>query len=199
MSRCRYFYLYNLKYTWWLCILLGIKYYCFFRVSIILPDIIKYKDIAISKLNSMKDKPYVGGYEEKWVLNNSSPVENESLSEPQQQTRKAKKTHTLVGGASRGRPFKTIKMEIIASAIIFLDMRLDSDQERVMESMKEICLSNTPIDFIDASRSILECGCITAEKTMEFSDHVFETFDQFKPDSYIIENDFSVKILQMLR
>ena len=64
-------------------------------------------------------------------------------------------------------------MEIIASAIIFLDMRLDSDQERVMESMKEICLSKTPIDFIDASRPILECRGITAEKTMEFSDQFF--------------------------
>ena len=31
------------------------------KTSIILPDIMKYKDIAIDKLNPMKNAPYVGG------------------------------------------------------------------------------------------------------------------------------------------
>ena len=86
----------------------------------------------------MKTKPYVGGFEEKWVIKNPPTVQTETSSDQQQQTRKAKKNHTLVGDLSRGRPFTTIKWEIIAAAIIFLEMRLDSDQEGVLEAMKVI-------------------------------------------------------------
>ena len=42
------------------------------KTSIIIPDIMKYKDIAIDKLNAMKNAPYVGGAEEKWVKENES-------------------------------------------------------------------------------------------------------------------------------
>ena len=42
------------------------------KTPIIIPDIMKYKDIAINKLNAMKNAPYVGGAEEKWVKENES-------------------------------------------------------------------------------------------------------------------------------
>ena len=41
------------------------------KTSIIIPDIMKYKDIAIDKLNAMNNAPYVGGAEEKWVKEKS--------------------------------------------------------------------------------------------------------------------------------
>ena len=34
------------------------------KEDIILPDVLKFRDQAISKLNEMKDGPYPGGYEE---------------------------------------------------------------------------------------------------------------------------------------
>ncbi len=42
------------------------------KVSIIIPDIMKYKDIAINKFNAMRKAPYVDGAEEKWVEENGS-------------------------------------------------------------------------------------------------------------------------------
>ena len=42
------------------------------KTSIIIPDIMKYNDIAIDKRNAKKNAPYVGGAEEKWLKENES-------------------------------------------------------------------------------------------------------------------------------
>ena len=57
--------------------------------SIIIPDILKYKDIAIKKLNAMKNAPYVGGAEEKWVKENES-LDVETTETTPHKTRHAK-------------------------------------------------------------------------------------------------------------
>ena len=60
------------------------------KTSIIIPDIMKYKDIAIDKLNAMKNAPYVGGTEEKWVKENES-LDVETTEDAPHETRHAKK------------------------------------------------------------------------------------------------------------
>jgi hypothetical protein len=39
----------------------------FQKVCIVLPDIMKHRDIALLKLRSMLGTPYAGGSEETWV------------------------------------------------------------------------------------------------------------------------------------
>ena len=130
----------------------------------------------------MKEHPYVGGLEEKWMENNAPEIHGIS--------------ETFIG-RQRGRPFDTIRNEIILSAINYLEARLDNEQEGLMKNIKEICQSKSPKDFIDAARPILECTGITDVK--EFADVVFETYDDFQPDVQILKKDLSVRILQMLR
>ncbi len=42
----------------------------FQKVCIVLPDIMKHRDIALLKLRSMLGTPYAGGSEETWVKEN---------------------------------------------------------------------------------------------------------------------------------
>ena len=77
------------------------------------------------------------------------------MNEAQKATRKAKKTHSLVSGSSRDRRYEAIKIEILACSINFLEMRLDSEQNKIMESIKNICSAKSSREFIDAARIIL--------------------------------------------
>ena len=69
------------------------------KVSIIIPDIMKFKDVAIQKLTAMTDAPYFGGTKEKWVKENGSLDDIESAPD---NVRQAKKTHRLIDGLHRG-------------------------------------------------------------------------------------------------
>ena len=68
-----------------------------------------------------------------------------------------------------------------------------------MKNIKEICSSDSPSSFLHASRPLLECARIKDEKVKEFADNVYENFKDFKPSTDILEKDYSVRILQMLR
>ena len=53
--------------------------------------------------------------------------------------------------------------------------------------------------FLHASRPLLECAGIKYEKVKEFADNVYENFEDCKPSTDILEKDYSVRILQILR
>ena len=146
----------------------------------------------------MKDYPYVGGFEEIWVKRNG-PIYNSQTEEQSKSVRTAKKTHKIIDGPHRGRPYETIRNEVISSAINFLEQRLDSDQEGLMKNIKEIGSSDSPSSFLHSSRPLLECAGIKDEKVKEFADNVYENFEDCKPSTDILEKDYSVRILQMLR
>lgn len=59
------------------------------KVSIIIPDIMKFKDVAIQKLNAMKHAPCA---EEKWIKENGSLDDLESVPDD---VRQAKKSHLV--------------------------------------------------------------------------------------------------------
>ena len=46
---------------------------------------------------------------------------------------------------------------------------------------------------------LLDYAGIKYEKVKEFADNVYENFEEFKPSTDILEKDYSVRILQMLR
>ena len=68
-----------------------------------------------------------------------------------------------------------------------------------MKNIKEICYSDSPSSFLHASRPLLECAGIKDERVKEFADDVHENLKEFKPGTNILEKDYSVRILQMLR
>ena len=68
-----------------------------------------------------------------------------------------------------------------------------------MKNINDICSSDSPSSFLHAARPLLECAGIKNEKVKEFADNVYENFDDFKPSTAILEKDYSVRILQMLR
>ena len=105
----------------------------FQKVCIVLPDIIKHRDIALPKLRSMLGTPCAGGRsEETWVKENGA-LDADQFGQSVESSRQAKRTHTLIGGYHRERPFTTIRNEIINAAINFLEQRLDNEQEGIMK------------------------------------------------------------------
>ena len=61
-----------------------------------------------------------------------------------------------------------------------------------MKNIKDICSAKPPLEFVNSSKLLLECAGISGDKVKEFVDTVFETFDDFKPDYVILDNDYSV-------
>ncbi len=107
--------------------------------------------------------------------------------------------HTLIDGYHRGRSFTTIQNEIINPAINFLEQRLDNDQEGIMKNIVDICGAKSINEFLVASRPLLECAGIVGDDVKEFTDTVFEIFDDLKPNLHVLERDYTVRILYMLR
>ena len=68
-----------------------------------------------------------------------------------------------------------------------------------MKNIKDICSSECPNSFIKAARPLTKCAVIPTNKVQEFADNVYENFETFKPNSDILDKDYIVKILQMLR
>jgi hypothetical protein len=107
--------------------------------------------------------------------------------------------NTLIDGYHRGRPFTTIRNGIINAAINFLEQRLDNEQEGIMKNIVDICGAKSINEFLVASRPLLECAGIVGDDVKEFTDTVFEIFDDLKPNSHVLEKDYTVRILYMLR
>ena len=81
----------------------------------------------------MLGTPCAGGRsEETWVKENGA-LDADQFGQSVESSRQAKRTHTLIGGYHRERPFTTIRNEIINAAINFLEQRLDNEQEGIMK------------------------------------------------------------------
>ena len=68
-----------------------------------------------------------------------------------------------------------------------------------MKTIKEICGASSPIDFIASLKPLLECTGIKEDQFKEFSYTLFETFADFRPNTDLLEKDYSSRLLQMLR
>ena len=110
----------------------------FQKVCIVLPDIVKHRDIALLKFRSMLGTPFAGGSEETWVKENGA-LDADKSGRSVESSRQAKRTHTLIGCYHREQPFTTIRNEIINAAINFLEQRLDNEQEGIMKNIVDIC------------------------------------------------------------
>ena len=102
-------------------------------------------------------------------------------------------------GFQRGRPFTTVRSEIINAAIKFIEQRMDDEQEGIIKNIVDICNAKSDKEFVVASRPLPECASITGDGVKYFTDTVFEIFEDLKPNSKILDKYYAVKILHMLR
>ena len=148
--------------------------------EIIAPDILKYRDIAINKLNMMADMPYPGGGEEK--INPSSTEGGNSSS------RRVRNTNVT----AMGRSTESIRTELIQSAKNYLEERLDNEQSLLLQSIINLTSSRTAAEFIAASLLLFDV-CNVDDKDA-FISSVLEHFDDMRPSSDISSKDYDVKI-----
>ena len=88
---------------------------------------------------------------------------------------------------------------MITSAINFLEQWLDSEQEVIIKTIKDICFAKSPTDFTTRSRPLLASAGISWEQVKEFSDIVFETYPDFRPSTDLLEKDYSIRLLSVIR
>ena len=155
------------------------------KPEIIAPDILKYRVIAINKLNMMADMPYPGGREEK--INPSSTEGGNSSS------RRVRNTNVT----TMGRSTESIRTELIQSAKNYLEERLDDEQSFLLQSIINLTSSKTAAEFIAASLPLFDV-CNVDDKDA-FISSVLEHFDDMRPSSDIPSEDYGVKIYIMLR
>ena len=127
----------------------------------------KYRDIVIEKLNAMKNASYFGNAQEKWVKENG-PLTVDGTQTSPDETRHAKKLHSLIDSLHRKRPYCAIRTEVIVSATNFLEQRLDSEQEGIMKNITKICGAKSPTDLITSSMPLLECAEISGDQVKDF-------------------------------
>ena len=91
------------------------------------------------------------------------------------------------------------KLEIIIAAINFLEQRLDNEQQGIMKNIVDICGAKSIYEFVLASRPLLECANVVGDDVKQFTGTVFKIFDDRKHTSHILEKDYTVRVLHMLR
>ena len=62
-----------------------------------------------------------------------------------------------------------------------LEQRLDNEQKGIMKNIVDICGAKSINEFVVASRPLLKCAGIVGDDVKEFTDTVFEIFDDLKP------------------
>lgn len=166
------------------------------KASLILPDILKHKDVAIMKLKQMKTEHYPGGYEEIFYerVTGTNAIETE---EHDKDVRQTKKEHRFITNFYRN--FNAIRSDCIQTSINAIENRLNDEQEGIVRSLIEICNATSPADFIRSARSLLPSTGIDTSETRAFADSVFETFDDWKPPTSILQKDYSARLYHMIR
>ena len=179
--------------------------------NIILPDVLKYRDHALKKLQLMVENPYPGGYEDKWLKAKTpeTPAENEEEEDGEEEDGVEEEhqlpelgprrtVNTLVTTFRRDRT--AIRNEIVQSAINFLSTRLDLEQEEILKSMQKITDAEDEETFINIESAKPLFKVMPAKfDCRKFVDEVLTNFDFMKPPSCIKKEDYSVKLYHMLR
>ena len=129
----------------------------FERSDLILPDIITARGAAIRNLIIMKEMPVPGGKEEHYLKNlEVSGEENKSLRQTNNQF-----------VTSMRRSDDAVRVEIVQSAINFLNERMNIDEDGTIHNLKQVLESKSAKEFIVSSRDLI---------SQMFGDEVLEEF-----------------------
>ena len=118
----------------------------FQKSNLILLDVITASDAAIENLKIMNEMPIPGGREEKYHGN------LEEVSSPTSSRQRRHVMNKYVTTTNRNDI--AVRMEIVQSAINFLDQRMNLENDGTLKSLMKILDAKSSIELITASRGI---------------------------------------------
>ncbi|CAB4001643.1 Hypothetical predicted protein [Paramuricea clavata] len=162
------------------------------KPGIIIPDILKYRDTALQKLDIMQTEPYPGGQEELLTkkIAELHPENDEAVDNTPRRTH-----NTNVTTFRRGK--QPIRQEVIDSSRNFLQTRLNEEQTEIVTTIINLTSAKRAIEFINIALPQLESSGISDKQA--FIDAVLENFTEMLPDTHIPARDYGVRLYQMLR
>jgi len=128
-----------------LCVIFQRIQKIFERSDLILPDIITARGAAIRNLIIMKEMPVPGGKEEHYLRNlELSGEENKSL----------RQTNNQFVTSMRSSD-DAVRVEIVQSAINFLNERMNIEEDGTIIKLKNVIESKSPREFIASRRDLI--------------------------------------------
>ncbi|CAB3978456.1 Hypothetical predicted protein [Paramuricea clavata] len=157
------------------------------KPGIIIPDILKYRDTALQKLDIMQTEPYPGGQEELLTkkIAELHPENDEAVDNTPRRTH-----NTNVTTFRRGK--QPIRQEVIDSSRNFLQTRLNEEQTEIVTTIINLTSAKRAIEFINIALPQLESSGITDKQA--FIDAVLENFTEMLPDTHIPARDYGVRL-----
>lgn len=125
------------------------------------------RDAAIVNLNVLKEMPVPGGEEDRY-LNDLTEKDIEEGG-----ARRTGQAHRFV--TSMNTEDGAVRIEIIQSAINFLDERMNIEEDRTINSLMKILDANSTVKFITASRGLVS-QIFGADKVEEFVSDVCKSW-----------------------
>lgn len=169
------------------------------RSDLILPDVFTCRDAALLKIQTMKIGPYPGRRESNLKSCNISSAEEERQPEPSKRRALAFNTFVTTGH----RRDEVIRSEITLAAENFLSQRLDTEQEQVLISVKNILLSKSLQEFITAT--VFICSKLFPDETGRLTDEICDSWNLLSevlnkqlPDGSDLGACLSVKLRNLL-
>ena len=123
----------------------------FQKSNLILLDVISARDAAIIKLNVLKEMPLPGGKEETYLkeLENCTVETDDSCERSQRMNARHKFVTTT------NREDSAVRLEVVQSAINFLDQRLNIEEDDTINNLKAILDAKSPTELITVSRALV--------------------------------------------
>ena len=161
---------------------------------IILPDIMKYRDIAIKKLKLILEIGHLPGGKLEALLK----MENDNRLQYSSGTATTGRPNkNIYVNSLQQRSFESIHRDTIQTSINVLGERLNEEQNEVMKNLIKVVTCRTSNSFVTAALPLLDI-IPTVNKT-DFINCAMDHWDKFCPPSEFLKNDFGVMLQYMVR
>ena len=121
----------------------------FQKSHLILLDVISARDAAILNLNIIKEMPVPGGKEENYL----KELEGCSHETDERRARMTNVRNKYV--ATTNREDNAVRLEVVQTVIIFLEQRMNIEQDQTINSSTKILDAKSPTELITASRCLV--------------------------------------------
>ena len=155
-------------------------------------DVLTARDAAIVNLDVIKEMPVPGGQEERY-LNDITATDN-----GERGVRRTGQAHRFV--TSMNREDGAVRIEIIPSAINFLDERMNTEEDGTINNLMKILDANSTAQLITASRDLVS-QILREDKVEEFVSDVCMSWASLRKIDTIEKEDtdtfYALKLRKM--
>ena len=157
--------------------------------DIIIPDVIKYRDQALKKLEIIADLGHMPGG--KLQQARKSPLLSSDGDGAAQRSR-----NSLVPSL-QDRDVKAVLNDIVESSKNALNDRLNEEQQEVMKKIMDLVSCATATKFVRVAMSLFEICPVADEE--EFVNAVVRDWENMHPPTYFQRKDYGVKLQYMAK